>query len=96
MSRHGDKHSLVIAGHATSITLEPEFWAALKTIAAERHLSLAALVAEIDGRRTLVDASRPSISTPARNLSSVLRVFVLAHYIHAAAAFDFAAEATSG
>ncbi len=59
-----DKHSVVIAGHATSITLEPEFWAQLKHIAKTRSLSLAALIAEIDQSRT-------------RNLSAALRVYVL-------------------
>jgi predicted DNA-binding ribbon-helix-helix protein len=58
------KHSLVIAGHATSVSLEPEFWDALKEIAEKRGLSLAALVAEIDAGR-------------AENLSSALRLFVL-------------------
>jgi predicted DNA-binding ribbon-helix-helix protein len=59
------KHSLTLSGHATSITLEPEFWAELKTIAAARGLSLAALVTDIDRTRG------------AQNLSSALRVFVL-------------------
>jgi len=59
------KHSLVIAGHRTSISLEPAFWDALKAIAEERRLSLAALVADIDAARG-----------PA-NLSSAIRVFVL-------------------
>ena len=59
------KHSLVIAGHRTSISLEPAFWDALKAIAEQRRLSLAALVADIDAARG-----------PA-NLSSAIRVFVL-------------------
>lgn len=63
------KRSLDIAGHWTSVSLESPFWEALGEIAAERKLSLAALVAEIDRART-----------PATNLSSAIRVFVLAHY----------------
>jgi predicted DNA-binding ribbon-helix-helix protein len=59
------KHSLTIRGHATSITLEPEFWDELKSIAATRGIALAALVAEIDATRG------------EQNLSSALRVFVL-------------------
>lgn len=59
------KHSLVIAGHRTSISLEPAFWDELKAIADQRRLSLAALVADIDAARG-----------PA-NLSSAIRVFVL-------------------
>ncbi|MDK9697258.1 MAG: ribbon-helix-helix domain-containing protein [Siculibacillus sp.] len=57
---------MTIAGHRTSVALEPEFWRAVEAIAARRGLSLAALVAEIDGART-----------PERNLASALRVAVL-------------------
>jgi predicted DNA-binding ribbon-helix-helix protein len=59
------KRSLVIAGHRTSVSLEAAFWDALKTIAKEESVSLAALVAR-------VDASRGGA-----NLSSALRVFAL-------------------
>jgi predicted DNA-binding ribbon-helix-helix protein len=59
------KRSLTISGHRTSLSLEPEFWAVLKTAAQEERKSLAALVAEIDRGRG------------ARNLSSALRVWVL-------------------
>jgi predicted DNA-binding ribbon-helix-helix protein len=59
------KRSVMIAGHATSVSLEDEFWAALREIAAQRGLSLNALIAEIDQRRG------------GRNLSSALRVHVL-------------------
>jgi predicted DNA-binding ribbon-helix-helix protein len=58
------KRSIRIAGHSTSLSLEPEFWAELKRIAAEEELSLNALVASVDVGR-------------AGNLSSALRVFVL-------------------
>jgi predicted DNA-binding ribbon-helix-helix protein len=63
------KRSLDIAGHRTSVSLEASFWAALADIAAERKQSLAALVAEIDRARS-----------PGTNLSSAIRVFVLARY----------------
>jgi len=59
------KRSLSIAGHATSISLEEPFWQALKQIAQARGLTLAALVAEVDGTRSRT------------NLSSALRVHVL-------------------
>ena len=59
------KHSLVIAGHRTSISLEEPFWVELKGFATERGLSLAALVTEIDGARG------------GANLSSAIRVALL-------------------
>ncbi len=59
------KHSLVIAGHRTSISLEDAFWSRLRQIAAARGLPLARLVAELDARRGEA------------NLSSAIRVFVL-------------------
>jgi predicted DNA-binding ribbon-helix-helix protein len=60
------KHSLTIAGHRTSISLEEIFWDKLRQIAEARGLSLAALIGEIDAGRG------------AANLSSAIRVFVLA------------------
>ena len=59
------KRSLTIAGHRTSLSLEPEFWEALQREAADRGVSLAALVSEIDTTRG------------ARNLSSAIRVWLL-------------------
>ena len=55
------KRSLLLSGHATSIALEPEFWAVLETMAAARGSSLAALVVSIDrgrGERPLASACR--------------------------------------
>jgi predicted DNA-binding ribbon-helix-helix protein len=63
-----EKRSFSIAGHRTSIALEPEFWTGLETIAAERQLSLAGLIREIDESRT------------STNLSSAVRLAVLAWY----------------
>jgi predicted DNA-binding ribbon-helix-helix protein len=60
------KRSLSIAGHRTSLALEPEFWSALAAAAAKRGLSLTALVGEIDRARE------------GGNLSSAVRVFLLA------------------
>jgi predicted DNA-binding ribbon-helix-helix protein len=59
------KHSLVVAGHRTSVSLERAFWDALKAAAAEDGCSLAALVARVDAARGEA------------NLSSALRVFAL-------------------
>ncbi len=58
------KRSVRIARHNTSISLEPEFWAELKRIAAAEKLSLNQLVKRVDEGRS-------------GNLSSALRVFVL-------------------
>ena len=60
------KRSVTIAGHRTSISLEPEFWAALEGVAARRRCSLARLIGEIDRSRA------------GRSLSSSLRVYLLA------------------
>ena len=60
------KHSLVIAGHATSVSLEQEFWDVLKEIAETRGIALAALISEVDAGRE-------------ENLSSALRLHVLRH-----------------
>jgi len=62
-----EKRSVLIAGHATSLSLEPEFWTALREIARRRGLSLNRLVAAVDAERR-------------GNLSSALRVFVLEAY----------------
>jgi len=45
------KRSLQLSGHATSIALEPEFWAMLEAMAAAEALSLAALIGRIDDAR---------------------------------------------
>ena len=59
------KRSVRIAGHATSVSLEPAFWDALCEIAARREMSLNALLSRIDAER-------------GGNLSSAIRLFVLA------------------
>ncbi|MBY0521416.1 MAG: ribbon-helix-helix domain-containing protein [Sphingomonas sp.] len=68
---HGPvKRSVTIAGHQTSISLEPVFWSALEQAAAARTLPLSALVAEIDAIRIATD--------DAPNLASALRTWLLA------------------
>jgi predicted DNA-binding ribbon-helix-helix protein len=64
------KRSVMIAGHQTSISLEPIFWTALDAAARERGLPLNALVAEIDAAR--LDADQPP------NLTSALRQWLFA------------------
>lgn len=62
------KRSMMIAGHATSISLEPVFWEALREAAEEERLPLNALVARIDAAR--VEAADPA------NLASAIRVWL--------------------
>src|SRR6478736_4147911 len=62
------KRSIVIAGHKTSISLEDQFWDALREIATARGTPVGTLVSSID-----VDREH-------NNLSSVIRLFVLDHY----------------
>lgn len=59
------RRSVIIGGRRTSVSVEDKFWNALREIAQERAISLAALVTEIDRQRTH------------KNLSSAIRVFVL-------------------
>ncbi|MDO1584463.1 ribbon-helix-helix domain-containing protein [Rhizobium oryzicola] len=60
------KHSATLHGHRTSFSLEDAFWQELRSIAASRNISMAALIAEIDDTREAES-----------NLSSALRVYVL-------------------
>jgi predicted DNA-binding ribbon-helix-helix protein len=62
------KRSIVLGGHKTSVSLEDNFWEGLKEIVGERRTSLTALVGQIDAQREH------------GNLSSAIRLFVLAHY----------------
>ena len=59
------KRSVSLSGHATSLALEPEFWAALEQAAAREGVSLAALIGRIDKQRS------------GRPLASACRVFAL-------------------
>lgn len=61
------KRSVVIAGHATSFSLEEPFWRDLGEIASRRGVSRSALVAAVDAERD-------------GNLSSALRLFIRACY----------------
>lgn len=62
------KRSIVIGGHKTSVSLEEAFWSGMKEIAGARSITLSDLVSEIDRNRDH------------RNLSSAIRLKVLAHY----------------
>jgi predicted DNA-binding ribbon-helix-helix protein len=61
------KHSVRVAGHATSVSLEAAFWQALCEIAARRRVSVNALLSAVDAERS-------------GNLSSAIRLFVLDSY----------------
>lgn len=58
------KHSVTIAGHRTSISLEACFWRHLRKIAEEREVSINELVRQLDEAR-------------AGSLSGAIRAFVL-------------------
>ena len=64
------KRSVTIAGHETSVALEPMFWAALEKTAVETGQPLNALIARIDAER--LEAERPP------NLASALRQWLFA------------------
>jgi predicted DNA-binding ribbon-helix-helix protein len=59
---------MVIAGHKTSVSLEDDFWQALREIAIRRNMRLSELVTSIDAERAHA------------NLSSAIRLFVLSFY----------------
>jgi len=59
----------MIAGHATSVSLEPVFWEALKRAADADRLPISALVAQID--LTRIEADEPV------NLASAIRVWLM-------------------
>lgn len=61
-----EKHSLTLRGHRTSVSLEPEFWAAFRQIAAAEGKPINKLAAEIDAARGTD-----------RGLASAIRVYVL-------------------
>lgn len=67
MAGHLEKRSLSLAGHRTSVALEPAFWRALEEAASREGLTLAALV-------RMIDAARADPSVP---LASALRVHAL-------------------
>ncbi|UYY58134.1 ribbon-helix-helix domain-containing protein [Sphingomonas sp. S2-65] len=63
------KRSITIAGHQTSISLEPVFWQALEAAAGSHALPLSALVAAIDHAR--IQGEDPP------NLASALRTWLM-------------------
>ena len=64
--------NIVVAGHRTSVRLEPVMWDALHEIARRRGLTLHALVTEIDQHRS------------ASSLTAAIRVYIVDYYRAAA------------
>jgi predicted DNA-binding ribbon-helix-helix protein len=62
------KRSIMIGGHQTSITLEDDFWIALREISEAQGVRVSELVATIDHDREHV------------NLCSAIRLYVLDYY----------------
>ncbi len=65
-----NKRSVVLAGHRTSISLEAEFWQALREVARIRRLSVNALVAAIDA--DAARAGRSICRAPCASSSSIV------------------------
>lgn len=66
------KRSVTIAGHETSLSLEPMFWAALERAAAETGKPMNAIVAEIDAARLE--------ARPIPNLTSAIRQWLFVRH----------------
>ena len=62
------KHSIMLNGYKTSVSLENEFWNGLCEIARQKQMTTSALVRAI------------AIGRTSDNLSSTIRVFVLNHF----------------
>jgi predicted DNA-binding ribbon-helix-helix protein len=62
------KHSIMLAGHKTSVSLEDQFWDGLHEIAVNKGVSTKTLIELVNTNRTF------------HNLSSAIRLFVLDHY----------------
>ena len=82
MSGRPVKHSVTLKGHRTSISLEDEFWVALRRISEEKGIAINALIAEIDVNRGTTSG-----------LASAIRVFVLREVQARAAAASQATDA---
>ncbi len=63
------KLSISLSGHQTSLSLEPEFVAALHDIAKAKNKPIAKIIDEIDESRTL-----------GTNLSSAVRIWILQYF----------------
>ena len=60
------KRSVTIAGHETSISLEPMFWQALEQVARDEQLPVNALIARIDVERLDTPGGAPNLTSAIR------------------------------
>ncbi len=60
------KRSVTIAGHETSISLEPMFWQALERAARDEGLPVNALIAQIDVERLETPGGAPNLTSAIR------------------------------
>lgn len=60
------KRSVTIAGHETSISLEPIFWTALERAAQDEQLPVNALIARIDVERLETSSGAPNLTSAIR------------------------------
>jgi predicted DNA-binding ribbon-helix-helix protein len=66
MAKSRNKRSIMIAGHRTSVSLEDAFWDVLGELAAKDGRSIAALIEEIDKRRSETGQAEASLSAAIR------------------------------
>ena len=64
------KHSVIVGGHRTSVSLEDPFWSSIREIAQAQGTTVSKLIANIDNTREQ------------NNLSSAIRVFVLNYILN--------------
>ena len=79
------KHSIKIAGHATSITLENIFWQQLERMADEQNMTTGQLLEHIDMIR-MTEGQNTAGNTV--NLSSAIRVTILQYLLDTDIYFD--------
>lgn len=68
------KRSVTLSGHRTSVTLEPDFWEALKEISNAQGTSISTLIQMIDNQRLSGEGLQDA------GLSSAIRTYVLKVY----------------
>jgi predicted DNA-binding ribbon-helix-helix protein len=71
-----DKHSVLIKGRSTSLTIEPDFWEQFRLIVMEHGVTVGALLTEIERTTRLLPYQGPGRHR-VRTLSAAVRVFVL-------------------